>query len=93
MGVGSNLIVRDGGVRGVVIRLGRGFNEVTVEGDAGDGGGRGARRARGAAGGGGGGGPDLPADDSRGPIGGAVRMNAGCYGRLCGRRLRLGARR
>ena len=32
MGVGSNLIVRDGGVRGVVIRLGRGFNEVTVEG-------------------------------------------------------------
>jgi UDP-N-acetylmuramate dehydrogenase len=26
MGVGSNLIVRDGGIRGVVIRLGRGFN-------------------------------------------------------------------
>jgi UDP-N-acetylmuramate dehydrogenase len=31
IGAGSNLIVRDGGVPGVVIRLGRGFNEVTVE--------------------------------------------------------------
>ena len=30
MGVGSNLIVRDGGIRGVVIRLGRGFNGITV---------------------------------------------------------------
>jgi UDP-N-acetylmuramate dehydrogenase len=30
IGAGSNLIVRDGGVPGVVIRLGRGFNEVTV---------------------------------------------------------------
>ncbi len=29
IGVGSNLLVRDGGVPGVVIRLGRGFNEVT----------------------------------------------------------------
>ena len=42
MGVGSNLIVRDGGVRGVVIRLGRGFNSVTVEADGRDL--RGARR-------------------------------------------------
>jgi len=33
IGAGSNLIVRDGGVPGVVIRLGRGFNEVTVEDD------------------------------------------------------------
>ena len=33
MGVGSNLIVRDGGLRAVVIRLGRGFNAVTVAGD------------------------------------------------------------
>jgi UDP-N-acetylmuramate dehydrogenase len=32
MGVGSNLIVRDGGVRGAVIRLGRGFNGIVVEG-------------------------------------------------------------
>src|SRR5206468_1961294 len=32
LGVGSNVIVRDGGVRGVVIRLMRGFTGVTVEG-------------------------------------------------------------
>ena len=32
MGVGSNLIVRDGGLRAVVIRLGRGFNTIAVEG-------------------------------------------------------------
>jgi UDP-N-acetylmuramate dehydrogenase len=31
IGAGSNLIVRDGGVTGAVIRLGRGFNEVKVE--------------------------------------------------------------
>ena len=31
VGLGSNLIVRDGGVPGVVIRLGRGFGEVKVE--------------------------------------------------------------
>ena len=31
IGLGSNLIVRDGGVPGVVIRLGRGFGEVKVE--------------------------------------------------------------
>ena len=33
MGVGSNLIVRDGGLRAVVIRLGRGFNEISFDGD------------------------------------------------------------
>ena len=33
IGAGSNLIVRDGGVPGVVIRLGRGFNAVAIEGD------------------------------------------------------------
>ncbi|MCX7362685.1 MAG: UDP-N-acetylmuramate dehydrogenase [Alphaproteobacteria bacterium] len=32
LGVGSNLLVRDGGVRGVVIRLMRGFTGITVEG-------------------------------------------------------------
>ena len=32
VGLGSNLIVRDGGVPGVVIRLGRGFTEIKVEG-------------------------------------------------------------
>lgn len=31
IGLGSNLIIREGGVPGVVIRLGRGFNDVTVE--------------------------------------------------------------
>lgn len=33
LGVGSNLLVRDGGIEGVVIRLGRGFTECTVEND------------------------------------------------------------
>ncbi|MDI1284872.1 MAG: UDP-N-acetylmuramate dehydrogenase [Reyranella sp.] len=32
LGVGSNLLVRDGGVKGVVIRLMRGFTGVSVEG-------------------------------------------------------------
>src|SRR5436190_23666774 len=31
IGLGSNLIVRDGGVDGVVIRLGRGFNQIKAE--------------------------------------------------------------
>ncbi len=79
MGVGSNLIVRDGGLRAVVIRLGRGFNAISVEGE---------RVIAGAA--------ALDAHVARksaeagrdltflrtipGSIGGAVRMNAGCYG-------------
>ena len=33
VGVGSNLLVRDGGVEGVVIRLGRNFAEVEPRGD------------------------------------------------------------
>ncbi len=33
IGVGSNLLVRDGGVQGVVIRLGRGFARIVVEDD------------------------------------------------------------
>jgi len=32
IGVGSNLLVRDGGVPGVVLRLGRGFAEIKVDG-------------------------------------------------------------
>jgi UDP-N-acetylmuramate dehydrogenase len=79
MGVGSNLIVRDGGVRGVVIRLGRGFNGIEFHDDI--------VRAGAAA---------LDMHVARkaaaeglnltflrtipGSIGGAVRMNAGCYG-------------
>jgi UDP-N-acetylmuramate dehydrogenase len=31
VGLGSNLLVRDGGVAGIVIRLGRGFGEIKVE--------------------------------------------------------------
>lgn len=79
MGVGSNLIVRDGGIRGVVIRLGRGFNGIEVEGDrviAGAGAldAHVARRAADA-------GLDLTfLRTIPGSIGGAVRMNAGCYG-------------
>ena len=80
MGVGSNLIVRDGGVRGVVIRLGRGFNGIDIAPDG--------RVIAGAA--------ALDSHVARkaaqagrdltflrtipGAIGGAVRMNAGCYG-------------
>jgi UDP-N-acetylmuramate dehydrogenase len=32
LGVGSNLLIRDGGIKGVVIRLMRGFTGITVEG-------------------------------------------------------------
>ena len=33
IGVGSNLLVRDGGVEGIVVRLGRGFAEIAVDGE------------------------------------------------------------
>ncbi|MFS8036055.1 UDP-N-acetylmuramate dehydrogenase [Xanthobacter sp. AM11] len=80
VGLGSNLIVRDGGVPGVVIRLGRGFTEVSVAGH---------RITAGA------GVPDVKvaraAADAGlagfsflrgipGAIGGALRMNGGAYG-------------
>src|ERR1700716_4159707 len=32
VGLGSNLVVRDGVVAGLVVRLGRGFNDVAVDG-------------------------------------------------------------
>ena len=32
IGVGSNLLVRDGGIKGVVVRLGRGFAEIKIDG-------------------------------------------------------------
>ena len=79
MGVGSNLIVRDGGLRAVVIRLGRGFNEIRIEGTTVRAGAAAldahvARRAADA-------GLDLTfLRTIPGSIGGAVRMNAGCYG-------------
>lgn len=79
IGVGSNLIVRDGGIRAVVIRLGRGFNGISIAGDRVIAGAAAldahvARRAAGA-------GLDLTfLRTIPGSIGGAVRMNAGCYG-------------
>ena len=84
IGVGSNLIVRDGGVGGVVIRLaGRAFAEVTVDAEAGrvvaDAGALDAAVARAAAKAG------LAGLEFYtgvpGTIGGALTMNAGCYGR------------
>lgn len=80
IGVGSNLLVRDGGIRGVVIRLGRPFTDVVVE--------DGAVHA-------GAGALDLHVAQTAqmngiagleflsgipGTIGGALRMNAGAYG-------------
>ena len=79
MGVGSNLIVRDGGLRAVVIRLGRGFNAIEIGGDTVTAGaaaldGHVARKAADA-------GLDLTfLRTIPGSIGGAVCMNAGCYG-------------
>ncbi|WP_233416995.1 UDP-N-acetylmuramate dehydrogenase [Halovulum marinum] len=80
VGVCSNLIIRDGGISGVVIRLGRGFNGIAVDGDTVRVGAAAldaqvARRAAEA-------GVDLAfLRTIPGSIGGAVRMNAGCYGR------------
>ncbi len=78
MGVGSNLIVRDGGIGGVTVRLGRGFNDIsvgeTVVAGAAALDAHVARRAAAA-------GRDLAfLRTIPGTIGGAVRMNAGCYG-------------
>jgi UDP-N-acetylmuramate dehydrogenase len=82
IGLGSNLLVRDGGVPGVVIRLGRGFSEIKVE--------EGTHLRVGTAV------PDVKlaraAADAGlsglafyrgipGSVGGALRMNAGAHGR------------
>jgi UDP-N-acetylmuramate dehydrogenase len=79
LGVGSNVLIRDGGMNGVVIRLGRGFTECRAEGDtiivgagvldrtvaltAADAGLAGLEFLA-----------SIP-----GTIGGALKMNAGCY--------------
>ena len=79
LGVGSNLIVRDGGIRGLVVRLGRGFNAIEIDGEFVTAGAAAldahvARKAAAA-------GRDLTfLRTIPGAIGGAVRMNAGCYG-------------
>jgi UDP-N-acetylmuramate dehydrogenase len=81
IGVGSNLLVRDGGIPGVVVRLPGAFGKIAVEGTrirvgaasldatvaraAADAGIGGLEFLRG-----------IP-----GTIGGALRMNAGCYGK------------
>ncbi len=80
IGAGSNLIVRDGGVEGVVIRLGRGFNEVAIDGERVTAGtamldvmvSRAAQKA-GIAG-------LAFYSGIPGTIGGALRMNGGAYG-------------
>jgi UDP-N-acetylmuramate dehydrogenase len=81
VGLGSNLLVRDGGFPGVVIRLGRGFADMRVE--------PGCRIRAGAAA------PDVKVARAAaesgiaglsflrgipGTIGGALRMNGGAYG-------------
>ena len=81
VGLGSNLLVRDGGVPGVVIRLGKPFADVSVEG---------GQRIRAGAGA-----PDVKVASTAakagisgltffrgipGSIGGALRMNGGAYG-------------
>ncbi|MFT4714906.1 MAG: UDP-N-acetylmuramate dehydrogenase [Paracoccaceae bacterium] len=80
IGVCSNLIIRDGGIKGAVIRLGRGFNgfEVMTNGHLRVGAGAlDAQIAKRAA---------VEGFDLAflrtipGGIGGAIRMNAGCYG-------------
>jgi UDP-N-acetylmuramate dehydrogenase len=82
VGLGSNLLVRDGGIPGVVVRLGRGFNEIVVEPE------RHLRVGPGV--------PDVKVARAAaeagisglafyrgipGSIGGALRMNAGAHGR------------
>ncbi|CUA84151.1 UDP-N-acetylmuramate dehydrogenase [Chelatococcus sambhunathii] len=81
IGLGSNLLVRDGGVPGVVLRLGKAFAEVSVEG---------GNRVRAGAGA-----PDVKVARAAaeagidglaflrgipGAVGGALRMNGGAYG-------------
>ena len=80
VGVGSNLLVRDGGIGGIVIRLGRSFHEIRFDG---------VRITAGA------GVPDVKLAQAAaesgiaglafyrgipGVIGGALRMNGGAYG-------------
>ncbi len=81
IGVGSNLLVRDGGVPGVVVRLGKGFSAIAIDGTTVLAGSAALD-------------PAVAEAASRagvaglefligvpGTIGGAVRMNAGAYGR------------
>lgn len=81
LGVGSNLIIRDGGIAGVVIKLGRGFTQAMRQGEEIEAGAAllDVHLAR------------FAADEGRagleffagipGTVGGALAMNAGAYGR------------
>ena len=79
LGVGSNLIVRDGGIRAVVVRLGRPFGKICIRNGVIHAGAaaldsRLAIKAANA-------GINLAfLRTIPGTVGGAVRMNAGCYG-------------
>lgn len=81
IGVGSNLLVRDGGIPGVTVRLSSAFGRVCVEGTRIRAGAAAldAAVARAAADAGIGGLEFLRGVP--GTVGGALRMNAGCYGR------------
>jgi UDP-N-acetylmuramate dehydrogenase len=81
IGVGSNLLVRDGGIPGVVIRLPANFGRIATDGDRLRAGAAvlDASAARAAADAGIGGLEFLRGIP--GTVGGALRMNAGCYGR------------
>ncbi len=80
LGVGSNTLVRDGGLEGVVIRLGRAFADISTDGTRVTAGAAAldAKVAR-AAGEGGIAGLEFYTGVP-GTIGGACAMNAGCYG-------------
>lgn len=80
LGEGSNILIRDGGIPGVVIHIGPGCDAVTLDGtlmraEAGASTGKVARMARQA---------ELTNAEFicgiPGSIGGALKMNAGCYG-------------
>ncbi|MBV8801065.1 MAG: UDP-N-acetylmuramate dehydrogenase [Alphaproteobacteria bacterium] len=81
IGVGSNLLIRDGGIPGVVVRLPGTFGKIAAEGTRLRAGAMAldAAVARAAANAGIGGLEFLRGIP--GTIGGALRMNAGCYGR------------
>lgn len=81
IGVGSNLLVRDGGIEGLVIRLGRGFSDICARGNviSAGAGAMDVHVAKAAAENGLAGLEFLVGVP--GTIGGAVRMNAGAYGR------------
>jgi UDP-N-acetylmuramate dehydrogenase len=81
IGVGSNLLVRDGGIRGVVVRLPAAFGTISVKGTQVEAGATAldSAVARAAAGAGIAGLEFLRGIP--GTVGGALRMNAGCYGR------------